>query len=53
MEIAELRKQQGNDSSASNDGVEKLKKDYLQKLNLLEDQVTLVYTSGVKNVLVM
>ncbi|CAJ2641139.1 unnamed protein product [Trifolium pratense] len=38
-EIVELKKQNGNDSSASNDGVEKLKKDYLQKLNLLEDQV--------------
>jgi hypothetical protein len=35
----ELKKQNGNDSSASNDGVEKLKKDYLQKLNLLEEQV--------------
>lgn len=39
-EIEELKKQKGNDSSASNDGVEKLKKDYLQKLNLLEDQVS-------------
>ncbi|XP_019415049.1 PREDICTED: kinesin-like protein KIN-4C isoform X2 [Lupinus angustifolius] len=39
MEIEELRQQKGNDSSASNNGVEKLKKDYLQKLNLLEDQV--------------
>ncbi|GAU23668.1 hypothetical protein TSUD_304430 [Trifolium subterraneum] len=38
-EIVELKKQNGNDSSASNDGVEKLKKDYLQKLTLLEDQV--------------
>ncbi|TKY74438.1 Kinesin protein BC2 [Spatholobus suberectus] len=40
MEIAELRQQQGGDSSASKNGVEKLKKEYLQKLNLLEDQVT-------------
>ncbi|KAJ1424768.1 Chromosome-associated kinesin KIF4 [Sesbania bispinosa] len=40
VEIAELKKQRGNDSSASDNGVEKLKKDYLQKLNLLEDQVT-------------
>ncbi|KAK7311683.1 hypothetical protein RJT34_09973 [Clitoria ternatea] len=40
MEIAELRKQQGNESSASNSGVKKLKKEYLRKLNLLEDQVT-------------
>ncbi|WJX34933.1 hypothetical protein P8452_22990 [Trifolium repens] len=39
VEIVELKKQNGNDSSASNDGVEKLKKDYLQKLNLLEEQV--------------
>ncbi|XP_004501648.1 kinesin-like protein KIN-4C isoform X2 [Cicer arietinum] len=38
-EIVELRKEKGNDSSASNDGVEKLKKDYLQKLTLLEEQV--------------
>ncbi|KAE9609087.1 hypothetical protein Lal_00020564 [Lupinus albus] len=38
-EIAELRKQLGNDSFASINGVEKLKNDYLQKLNLLEDQV--------------
>ncbi|KAK7351229.1 hypothetical protein VNO77_10525 [Canavalia gladiata] len=40
MEIAGLRQQQGSDFSASNNGVEKLKKDYLQKLNLLEEQVT-------------
>nr|KYP70067.1 Chromosome-associated kinesin KIF4 [Cajanus cajan] len=40
MEIAELRQQQGGDSSGSKNGVEKLKKEYLQKLNLLEDQVT-------------
>ncbi|XP_061372081.1 kinesin-like protein KIN-4C [Gastrolobium bilobum] len=40
MEIEELRQQQGSDSSASNNGVEKLKKDYLPKLNLLEEQVT-------------
>ncbi|RDX86674.1 Kinesin-like protein KIN-4C, partial [Mucuna pruriens] len=40
MEISELREQQGGDSSASKNGVEKLKKEYLQKLNLLEDQVT-------------
>ncbi|KAL3014185.1 hypothetical protein AAZX31_06G092500 [Glycine max] len=40
-EIAELRQQrQGSDSSATRNGVEKLKKEYLQKLNLLEDQVT-------------
>ncbi|CAL0305601.1 unnamed protein product [Lupinus luteus] len=39
MEIEELRQQKGNDSPARNNGVEKLKKDYLQKLNLLEDQV--------------
>ncbi|KAK7410467.1 hypothetical protein VNO78_01269 [Psophocarpus tetragonolobus] len=41
-EIAELRQQQqGSDSSsASKNGVEKLKQEYLQKLNLLEDQVT-------------
>ncbi|CAI8599147.1 unnamed protein product [Vicia faba] len=40
-EIAELKEGKGNDSSSgSNDGVEKLKKDYLQKLNLLEDQVS-------------
>jgi len=39
-EIAELRHQQlASDSSASKNGVEKLKKEYLQKLNLLEDQV--------------
>ncbi|WVZ21559.1 hypothetical protein V8G54_008881 [Vigna mungo] len=41
IEIAELRQQQlGSDSSASKNGVEKLKKEYLQKLNLLEDQVS-------------
>ncbi|MED6202270.1 hypothetical protein PIB30_103639 [Stylosanthes scabra] len=39
MEIAELKQRQGNDSAATN-GVEKLKKHYLQKLNLLEEQVT-------------
>ncbi|ESW08327.1 hypothetical protein PHAVU_009G036700 [Phaseolus vulgaris] len=39
IEIAELRHQKlGSDSSKN--GVEKLKKEYLQKLNLLEDQVT-------------
>lgn len=43
MEIEELRKQRGNDSSASNNGVEKLKKDYLQKLNLLEEQVNIFF----------
>ncbi|KAL2339994.1 hypothetical protein Fmac_007934 [Flemingia macrophylla] len=40
MEIAELRQQEGGGSSGSKNGVEKLKKEYLQKLNLLEDQVT-------------
>lgn len=40
MEIAELRHQQGNESSASKNGVEKLKNDYLLKLNILEEQVT-------------
>lgn len=41
-EIAELRQQrQGSDSSATRNGVEKLKKEYLQKLNLLEDQVNI------------
>ncbi|CAL5204588.1 unnamed protein product [Lathyrus oleraceus] len=39
-ENAELKKLKGDDSSDSNDGVEKLKKEYLQKLNLLEDQVS-------------
>ncbi|CAK8568182.1 unnamed protein product [Lathyrus sativus] len=39
-ENAELKKLKGGDSSDSNDGVEKLKKEYLQKLNLLEDQVS-------------
>ncbi|KAL1310185.1 hypothetical protein HN51_052844 [Arachis hypogaea] len=39
MEIAELKQKQGNYSAATN-GVEKLKKHYLQKLNLLEEQVT-------------
>ncbi|XP_057426277.1 kinesin-like protein KIN-4C isoform X2 [Lotus japonicus] len=42
MEIAELRKQKENGTSASDKGVEKLKKDYLQKLNLLEEQVTVL-----------
>jgi len=43
IEIAELRQQQlGSDSSASKNGVEKLKQEYLQKLNLLEDQVFFV-----------
>ncbi|XP_058781230.1 kinesin-like protein KIN-4C isoform X2 [Vicia villosa] len=41
IENAELKERKGNDSSSgSNGGVEKLKKDYLQKLNLLEDQVS-------------
>ncbi|XP_027356855.1 kinesin-like protein KIN-4C [Abrus precatorius] len=40
IEIAELRQKHGNHSSASNNGVEKLKEEYLQKLNLLEEQVT-------------
>ncbi|KAI9106665.1 hypothetical protein K1719_022193 [Acacia pycnantha] len=37
MEIEELR-QHANDSSAPNNGLEKLKQDYLQKLNALELQ---------------
>ncbi|KAK7282894.1 hypothetical protein RIF29_12001 [Crotalaria pallida] len=40
VEIAKIRQQQqASDSSACKNGVEKLKNDYLQKLNLLEDQV--------------
>lgn len=42
-ENAELKKLKGDDSSDSNDGVEKLKKEYLQKLNLLEDQVNISF----------
>ncbi|KAG6648723.1 kinesin-like protein KIN-4C [Carya illinoinensis] len=39
-EIAELRERLANVSSSSGGGVEKLKADYLQKLNVLEEQVT-------------
>lgn len=40
--VAELKEGNENDSfSGSNDRVEKPKKDYLQMLNLLEDQVNI------------
>ncbi|KAJ7965817.1 kinesin-like protein KIN-4C [Quillaja saponaria] len=41
-EIEELRHKVGNDTSDSNNGLEKLKEDYLGKLNVLEDQVTIL-----------
>lgn len=41
MEIEELRQQRGNDSSAPNTVVEKLKEDYLKKLNVLELEVNI------------
>lgn len=40
VEIEELRQLHQNDSSASNAGAEKLKEGYLQKLNVLELQVS-------------
>ncbi|KAK9758401.1 hypothetical protein RND81_01G227200 [Saponaria officinalis] len=39
-EIEDLRHKLGNISSASDDGAQKLKEDYLQKLNVLESQVS-------------
>lgn len=51
MEIAELRHKQGNDSSASNNGVEKLKNDYLRKLNVLEEQVNINLHYQCENIL--
>ncbi|XP_074263675.1 kinesin-like protein KIN-4C isoform X2 [Silene latifolia] len=39
-EIEDLRHKLGNISSTSDDGAQKLKEDYLQKLNLLESQVS-------------